>query len=184
MFGYDAARLHAALNDLPSALLLVAVLFDLAAWWRTRESLAWAAIWCLWAGVVSGWGAVIAGNLAEEAIEHGDAVHDVMERHETAGLVVMGIFTALLVWKLWRRSGRTPAEEWILRGLGVIGLGGLFFLGSLGGQLVFDHAAGVSSAKMIEELRDRGAMPASPVSEPSATPGGHTHAPGTPEHDH
>ena len=31
MFGYDWPRLHAALNDLPAALLLVAVLFDLAA---------------------------------------------------------------------------------------------------------------------------------------------------------
>ena len=30
MFGYDWPRLHAALNDLPAALLLVAVLFDLA----------------------------------------------------------------------------------------------------------------------------------------------------------
>jgi uncharacterized membrane protein len=31
MFGYDWPRLHAALNDLPAALLVVAVLFDLAA---------------------------------------------------------------------------------------------------------------------------------------------------------
>ena len=30
MLGYDWPRLHAALNDLPAALLLVAVLFDLA----------------------------------------------------------------------------------------------------------------------------------------------------------
>ena len=29
MLGYDWPRLHAALNDLPAALLLVAVLFDL-----------------------------------------------------------------------------------------------------------------------------------------------------------
>ena len=31
MLGYDAARWHAVLNDLPAALLSVAVLFDLAA---------------------------------------------------------------------------------------------------------------------------------------------------------
>jgi uncharacterized membrane protein len=184
MFGYDAARLHAALNDLPSALLLVAVLFDLAAWWRKRESLAWAAIWCLWAGVLGGWGAVIAGNLAEEAIDHGDAIHAIMERHETFALVVMGLFTVQLLWKLWRRSGRSPAEEWALRALAVVGLAGLIVVGNLGGQMVFDHAAGVSNAKMIEELNDRGAMPQ--VSPPALTPAprGHTHAPGTPEHTH
>ena len=31
MFGYDWPRLHAALNDLPAALLLVAALFELLA---------------------------------------------------------------------------------------------------------------------------------------------------------
>ena len=31
MFGYDWPRLHAALNDLPAALLLVAVIFDILA---------------------------------------------------------------------------------------------------------------------------------------------------------
>ena len=32
IFGFDMPRLHAALNDLPAALLTVAVLFDFAAW--------------------------------------------------------------------------------------------------------------------------------------------------------
>jgi len=50
MLGYDAPRWHAVLNDLPAALLLVAVLFDLAAAATKRESLAWAGIWTLWAG--------------------------------------------------------------------------------------------------------------------------------------
>jgi hypothetical protein len=40
MFGYDWPRLHAALNDLPAALLLVTVLFDTGAWITKRESLA------------------------------------------------------------------------------------------------------------------------------------------------
>jgi len=78
MLGYDAPRWHAVLNDLPAALLLVAVLFDLAAAATKRESLAWAAIWTLWAGVIGGWAAVIAGELAADAIEHGDAIHEIM----------------------------------------------------------------------------------------------------------
>ncbi len=52
MLGYNAARWHAVLNDLPAALLFVAVLFDLAAAWTKRESLMWAAIWTLWTGVL------------------------------------------------------------------------------------------------------------------------------------
>ncbi len=53
MLGYDAPRWHAVLNDLPAALLFVAVLFDFAAAATKRESLMWAAIWTLWAGVMA-----------------------------------------------------------------------------------------------------------------------------------
>ena len=38
LFGYDWPSLHAALNDLPAALLFVTVLFDLAAWKTKRAS--------------------------------------------------------------------------------------------------------------------------------------------------
>lgn len=184
MFGYDAARLHAALNDLPSALLLAAVLFDLASWWRNRPSLASASLWCLWAGVLGGWASVVAGNLAEEAIDHGDAIHELMERHETFGLIVTAFFTVLLLWKLWRRTGRTAGEEGALRALAVVGLAGLFYVGNLGGQMVFNHAAGVTNAKMIEELRDREAMPSANPAASQSGAAGHTHAPGTPPHAH
>src|SRR6266576_1456617 len=62
MFGYDWPRFHAAVNDLPAALLLVTVLFDLGAWLTKRESLKAAALWTLWAGVIGGWVAVLAGE--------------------------------------------------------------------------------------------------------------------------
>ncbi|HXF94493.1 MAG TPA: DUF2231 domain-containing protein [Gemmatimonadales bacterium] len=181
---YDAARLHAALNDLPAALLVVAVLFDLAAWLRRRESLAWAGLWTLWAGVVGGWAAVVAGNLAEESIEHGEAIHELMERHELLGYVTMGIFTVVLGWKLWRRVGRRAAEEWVLRALSIVGLGTLLLAANVGGQLVFDHAAGVSSEKLRDELIDRGVL--LPQADSAAPPpsGAHQHAPGTPPHEH
>jgi hypothetical protein len=42
-------------NDLPAALLLAAVLFDLMGWILKRDSLVWAGIWTLWAGVIGGW---------------------------------------------------------------------------------------------------------------------------------
>lgn len=182
---YDAARLHAALNDLPAALLLVAVLFDLAAWLWKRESLAWAGIWTLWAGVVGGWAAVVAGNLAEEAIEHGEAIHDLMERHELLAYVTMGIFTVVLIWKLWRRAGRSAAEEWTLRGLGIAGLVTLLILANVGGRLVFEHAAGVPNDRMHAELLDRGVL-LPPLDSTAAAPEGedHTHAPGTRPHEH
>src|SRR5262249_60814693 len=70
MLGYSAARWHAMLNDLPAALLVVAVLFDFAAAWTKRESLMWAAIWTLWTGVLGGWIAVVAGEQPAKTKEH------------------------------------------------------------------------------------------------------------------
>ena len=183
MSGYDAVRLHAALNDLPTALLTAAILFELGAWLRKRESLAWASLWCLWAGVLGGWAAVVAGTLAKDEIDHGEAIHAIMERHELFGLIVMGLFTVLLIWKLWRRAGRSAAEEGTLRALGAAGLAGLLLVSNLGGRMVFDHAAGVSNAEMIAELKDRNAMPAMTDSAAAPMGHGHTHAPGTPPHD-
>jgi uncharacterized membrane protein len=125
MFGFDWPRFHAAVNDLPAALLFVTVLFDIAAWVTKRGSLKAAALWTLWAGVIGGWVAVLAGLQAEHMIEHGEAIHELMEQHERRALVTMGFFTVVLLWKLYRRFDLPRVEELVLRGLSVLGFIGL-----------------------------------------------------------
>lgn len=181
MLGYDAPRWHALLNDLPAALLVVAVLFDLAAWGLKRESLKWAGIWTLWVGVIGGWVAVVAGKLAEDALEHGEAIHELMELHERQALVTMGIFTVILAWKMYRRFALPRVEELVTRVLGIFGVAGVLYTGAAGGKLVFEHAAGISNERMKAELIDRGAM-TTPAD--STTPPAHQHAPGTAPHSH
>jgi uncharacterized membrane protein len=194
MFGYDWPRFHAAVNDLPAALLLVTVLFDIAAWLTKRASLQAAAFWTLWAGVIGGWVAVIAGLEAEDVIEHGEAIHELMETHETLALVTMGIFTVALAWRLLRRARLGGAEETALRVLSVAGLVGIVWTARIGGKLVFDHAAGIPAATMQAEMRDREAghqhhpgeaeehEHAAPAD--TAKPVGRTHPPGTTTHKH
>src|SRR3989475_10888043 len=148
MFGYDWPRFHAAVNALPAALLLVTVLFDVAAWLTKRSSLEAAARWTLWIGVIGGWMAVVAGLEAEDAIEHGEAIHELMETHETLALTTMGIFTVVLVWKLFRRARLGRAEETALRLLSLAGLVGIVWTGAVGGQIVFEHGAGLPGAAM------------------------------------
>jgi uncharacterized membrane protein len=171
MLGYDMPRIHAAVNDLPAALLLAAVLFDLAGWILKRDSLIWAGIWTLWAGVIGGWAAVIFGKLAESRIDHGEAIHEIMKVHERTALITMGLFTVVLAWKLWRRFQLGAAEDRILKVLSIVGLALLIRTAQLGGELVFDHAAGVPTAKLQTELQDRAA--------------GHEHMAGeADDHDH
>jgi len=191
MYGYNAARWHAVLNDLPAALLVVAVLFDFAAAWTKRESLQWAAIWTLWTGVIGGWAAVIAGLIASSRIEHGEAIHEIMEKHENIALMTMGVFTVVLGWRMIRRFQMPTQELAITRMLSVVGLLGLVWTGVLGGQLVFDHAAGIPTQTIQAEIENREAghqhEPGEehehdvPADTAKAT---HTHPPGTPPHTH
>src|SRR2546422_1502679 len=191
MLGYDWPRFRGAGHDLPAALLFVTVLFDLGAWVTKRDSLKSAAVWTLWAGVIGGWVAVLAGLQAEDVIEHGEAIHELMETHETVALTTMGIFTVVLGWKLFRRSKLTGAEEAGLRVLSVAGLVAIIWTGVLGAKLMFDHAAGIPNATLQAEFENRQAGHPHEAGEAeeqkqadTAKAAGHTHSPVTPPHKH
>jgi uncharacterized membrane protein len=203
MLGYDWPRLHAALNDLPIALLLAAALFDVLALATRRQSFRQVSFWTLVLGAVGGAAAVLSGLQAEEYISHGDAVHRVMETHELLGFVTLGIFGVLTLWRLVRESRMGSLERTLGVILSIGGAGVLIATGLYGGRLVFDHAAGVPTEVLQAELRERGkdhhhdpgtehgmmidsapVEPGSaPVTDSTAAPP-HSHSPGAPAHTH
>lgn len=203
MFGYDWPRLHAALNDLPAALLLVSVLFDLGG--LRLPSLRIAGYCTLLVGAVGGIVAVVSGLQAEEHIAHGEAVHRVMETHEQLGLITLGVFAVVALWRILRESRMGSGERGLVLALSVGGLGVLLATAVYGGRLVFDHAAGIPTEVLQSEMHERseghhhgGAGEsgepgdddhgtddhdhAAPAMTDSGAPAGHTHAPGTPPH--
>ena len=155
MFGYDWPRLHAALNDLPVALLIGAVLFDLLAAATRREGLRIASFWTLMLGALGAAAAVISGLQAEDHIAHGEAVHELMKTHEKLAFVTAGIFGVLALWRLLRESRMGQAERALALALGLGGAGVLTATGVYGGKLVFEHAAGVPSEVLQGELHER-----------------------------
>ena len=180
------AKLHAAFNDFPAALLSAAVLFELVGWLRKRETVRAAGLWMLWGGVVGGWAAFIAGNQAEASIDHDDIIHDIMERHESLALYTMIAFSLILLVKLWRRGALRPTEEWVTRALGIAGLVLLVLTGLAGGRAVLNHGAGMSNRDLIQEIHHRDLDTAFAIAPPpdSAPKKPHAHAPGTPAHGH
>ena len=156
MFGYDWPRLHAALNDLPAALLIGAVLFDLLAAATRREGLRIASFWTLMLGTLGAAAAVISGLQAENHIAHGEAVHRAhgdpraARAHHRRDLRRAGALAALP-----RDAGWGRAERALALALGLGGAGVLAATGVYGGKLVFEHAAGMPSAVLQGELHER-----------------------------
>lgn len=212
MFGYDWPRLHAALNDLPAALLLVAVIFDILAAVTKRASFRTVGYWTIIAGAAGGILAVLSGLQAEEHIAHGEAVHQVMETHEKLAFVTLGIFAVVALWRILRESKMGSGERNLALVLSLAGLGALLATASFGGKLVFDHAAGIPTDVLQGEIHEReeghhhhGAegeveeaehtdgehqdgdhddadAAPTPTDSASAPKAGHTHAPGMPPH--
>jgi uncharacterized membrane protein len=110
--GYDAPRLHAALNDLPPALLPLSVLFDLLGIFFKRDSLKAAAFWTLVFGVLGTGAAIVAGLFAEDAVAHSDQAHAIMETHKTLAFIVLGIFGVLAIWRIMRRDPALRLCAW------------------------------------------------------------------------
>jgi uncharacterized membrane protein len=201
MLGYDWPRLHAALNDLPTALLLGVAIFDILAITTKRERFRLVSFWTLLLGAVGGVAAVVSGLQAEEHISHGDAVHRVMETHETLGLITLGTFGLLALWRILRERRMGSGERSMSIILTLAGAGVLFATAVYGGRLVFEHAAGIPTTVLEGELRERGtdhhhdAGDDHPVMEPAnvpvpaldstaKAPAGHVDPPGTPPHTH
>jgi uncharacterized membrane protein len=190
LFGYDAPRLHAALNDLPPALLPVSILFDLLGILFKRESLKAAAFWTLVAGVVGTGAAIIAGLLAEDAVEHSEQAHAIMETHETLAFIVLAIFGILAIWRIVRRGVWREKEQPVALTAGVVGVAILLYTAMLGGKLSFDHALGVPTARLQGIVTERAAghhhdedeehAPATPQGVTPATDSTHAH-PGSPD---
>ena len=206
MFGYDWPRLHAALNDLPAALLLISMLFELASVALRRPTLRVVGYWTLVTGAVGGVLAVLSGLQAEEHIAHGEAVHQLMHTHEELALVTLGIFAVVALWRLVRERRMGGTERGAVLALSLVGTGVLLVTAAYGGKLVFDHAAGIPTPVLESEMHERaeghhhhdGAegeaeehehdTPGAADSDhgagtaDSAASGGHTHPPGTPPH--
>ena len=203
MLGYDWPRLHAALNDLPVALLLTAVFFDLLAVVTKRQSFRQVGVWTMLVGAIGGAVAVLSGLEAEEHITHGEVVHRVMETHEQLGLITLAVFGVLTLWRIVRERRMGPRERALSLLLSIGGVAVLVATGVYGGKLVFEHAAGIPTEVLQGELHERtegrhyhgegeehpavapdssaAVPPAQDQVDPPGTPP-HSHAPGTPPH--
>lgn len=138
--------LHPMLVHFPIALFITSVLFDVLGAWLTRKSLREGALWLLVLGVLTGLAAFASGDVAAEAAEKAGVAESLIETHEHLAGATVGIFGALLAWRLLLRNRFSPRTQIAYLIVAIVGLGLLSATGHYGGSLVYEHGAGVHAA--------------------------------------
>ncbi|HLQ22473.1 MAG TPA: DUF2231 domain-containing protein [Gemmatimonadales bacterium] len=184
MLGYDWPRVHALIVSFPVALLTTAVLFELASLVLRKAALRTIGFALLLVGTLAAGAAVLIGLQAEDAIQHGNAIHHLMDEHETLAYFTLGTFAVVALWRLVRERKMGSAERVAAFVLSLAGLGFLVDTGHHGGKMVFEHAAGVPDSMLRAELKDRSEGHVHGAGEPADHHGDADHHDHADDHDH
>ena len=139
--------LHPMLVHFPIALLFASVLFDVASTALTRDSLREAAQWLLGLGLLGGIAAAIAGGQAEGAAEKAGVAESLIETHETLAYLTLGIMAILLLSRLLLRNRFSTRAIATYLVMATVGLVAVSATGHTGGNLVYEHGAGVNTVQ-------------------------------------
>ena len=86
---------------------------------------------------------VVTGFLAENVLAPSDALLPILALHERMGLVILGAFLLLLLWKAWGR-GVVPQGQRVAFAIALLAAVGLVLYGALlGGRMVYGWGLGV-----------------------------------------
>ncbi len=135
------ARLHPVIVHFPLAGIPLAMLAFLVWTVTGRDAFAKADAVPLLTASVAAAAAVVTGNMAYDAMQFGEALHRIAERHEWSATASMVLAIALSVLRIWRWNRLTGPWRWAY-GLGLLAACALLAItGFWGGSLVFgpDH---------------------------------------------
>lgn len=93
-------NIHPLFVHYPIAFFTAFFLVDFIGVIAKKAQWRYVASWLLYLGTVAAIFTVIAGLFAAESVEHGEDVHDIMERHEHIGIAVLSLSLFLSAWRL------------------------------------------------------------------------------------
>ena len=149
----------------PIAFFAAFFLFDFFGAVAKKAQWRYVASCLLYLGTIAAAFAVVAGLFAADTVEHGEDVHEIMERHEHIGIAVLSLSLFLSAWRLkqWGLHS-APANLVFLSLAGFLCL--LLSLGAdLGGLMVYEYGVSVKQPAISEAV-------------PETTPEGATMQPG------
>jgi uncharacterized membrane protein len=143
-------NIHPLFVHFPIAFFTAFFLFDFFGAVAKKEKWRYVAGWLLYLGTIAAAFTVVAGLFAAESVEHGEDVHEIMERHEHIGISVLSLSLFLSAWRLkqWGLHSKTGNTIFLcLAGFLCV----LLSLGAdLGGLMVYQYGVSVKTASNLE----------------------------------
>lgn len=138
--------LHPVFVHFPVALLVVAWVLYVLAFFKIQDKPWYFAAWCtLVAGSVMILPAILSGSQAEDAIPAESIAAEVVSNHEIAAYVVGWLAIMFTGWASWRQKRWHRAEAGLFLGLLFLLVALVTYTAMLGGELVYEHGIGVTS---------------------------------------
>jgi uncharacterized membrane protein len=188
-------NIHPLFVHFPIAFFTAFFLFDLFGTVAKKEKLRYVASCLLYLGTIAAAFTVVAGLFAADSVEHGEDVHDIMERHEHIGIAVLSLSLFLSAWRLKQWGLHSKSGNTLFLFLAAF-LCVLLSLGAdLGGLMVYQHGVSVKS-ESSSEIKSEGAsmQPEQKQDNPEASnnadnhgghdQGGHSHGGHNHSHNH
>ena len=143
----SATHLHAMIIHFPIALLMAGFLSEVIALFSKKEFFSNVAFYLLLLGALGASAAYLTGSYAGEGIEEGP-LKNPMELHEQAAtfMLILAIVTALFRVVIYYFKYNRSWTKWVGIILFTALVGSVARTGYLGGQLVYNHGAGVQLA--------------------------------------
>jgi uncharacterized membrane protein len=140
------SNIHPYFVHFPIAILSVGLLWDLLGILLKKESFKNAGWWAQLFGTVAIVITGITGLIAANTVIHSGAANEIIETHETIGMIVSGVFILLFIWRSFLKTA-LPSHR--LQQIVYLLIGGLAVLimlygAHLGGILVYEFGIGGS----------------------------------------
>jgi uncharacterized membrane protein len=178
-------NIHPLFVHFPIAFFVAFFLVDFFGTISKKTQWRYVASWLLYLGTVAALFTVIAGLFAADSVEHGEDVHELMERHEHIGIAVLSLSLFLSAWRLKHWGTHSIPGNTVF----LVLAGFLCFLLSLGadlgGLMVYQYGVSVKMPAVSNPIAETHsesapAQAGQPQANPTSTNTGHNHG----SHDH
>ncbi len=147
-------NIHPVAVHFPIALIFTVVLCDLIGILFKKRSFISAANILMIFAALGAIAAVVSGLLAEDSVWHPGPAHELLETHQTVGLVFLGIVLLLAIFRFVAGERIYGSLGWVALLAGIIGAVVVAYGANLGGEIVYTYGAGVKEAQVATARAD------------------------------